>query len=78
MLARFRARGDARGRAACAGRGPRGDVAPCGPLCVSGSIVRRVAAIDTVGRRPGRGSMRPGRACPENGWISLFLQMVLQ
>ena len=25
MLARFRARGDARGRAACAGRGPQGD-----------------------------------------------------
>lgn len=31
MLARFRARGDARRRAACAGRGPRGD-RPCGPL----------------------------------------------
>ena len=26
MLARFRARGDVRRRAACAGRGPRGDV----------------------------------------------------
>ena len=25
MLARFRARGDVRGRAACAGRGPQGD-----------------------------------------------------
>ena len=59
------------------GEARRGDV-PCGPFCVSGSIVRRVAAIDTVGRRPGRGSMRSGRACPENGWISLFLQMVLQ
>ena len=78
MLARFRARGDARGRAACAGRGPQGDAAPCGPFCVSGSIVSRVAAIDAAGRRSGRRSMRPGRACRENGWISLFLQMVLQ
>ena len=30
MLARFRARGDARGRAACAGRGPQGGCCPCG------------------------------------------------
>ena len=30
MLARFRARGDVRRRAACAGRGPQGDVAPAG------------------------------------------------
>ena len=36
MLARFRARGDVRRRAACAGRGPRGDVAPAGPFCVMG------------------------------------------
>ena len=36
MLARFRARGDARRRAACAGRGPQGDVAPAGPFCVMG------------------------------------------
>lgn len=32
MLARFRARGDVRRRAACAGRGPQGDAAPCGPF----------------------------------------------
>ena len=32
MLARFRARGDARRRAACAGRGPQGGCCPCGPL----------------------------------------------
>ena len=30
MLARFRARGDVRGRAACAGRGPQGDIPPAG------------------------------------------------
>lgn len=30
MLARLRARGDVRRRAACAGRGPQGDVAPAG------------------------------------------------
>ena len=30
MLARFRARGDVRRRAACAGRGPQGDVALAG------------------------------------------------
>lgn len=34
MLARLRARGDARRRAAYAGRGPQGDVAPAGPFCV--------------------------------------------
>ena len=33
MLARSRARGDARRRAACAGRGPQGDVAPAGLSC---------------------------------------------
>lgn len=38
MLARFRARGDARGRAACAGRGPQGDVAPAGLSRVSWSF----------------------------------------
>ena len=32
MLARFRARGDVRRRAAFAGRGPQGDAAPCGPF----------------------------------------------
>lgn len=32
MLARFRARGDVRRRAACAGRGPQGGCCPCGPL----------------------------------------------
>lgn len=35
MLARFRARGDARGRAACAGRGPQGG-SPAGLFCVMG------------------------------------------
>ena len=37
MLARFRARGDVRRRAACAGRGPQGDV-PLRAFCVSWSF----------------------------------------
>ena len=43
-----------------------------------GEHCRRVAAIDAAGRRPCRRSLRPGRARRENGWISLFMQMVLQ
>ena len=45
MLARFRARGDARGRAACAGRGPQGDVAPCGPFLRSAKVAESPAAL---------------------------------
>ena len=57
-----------------AGRGPRGD-RPCGPFLRFGPGPRG-AAIDAAGRRLGRRSMRPGRACRENGWIALSLQMV--
>ena len=51
MLARFRARGDARGRAACAGRGPQGDVAPCGPLRVPGPDRVRALRLRGAKRR---------------------------
>ena len=82
MLARFRARGDARRRAGSAPHAPGGArggmLPPAGLFCVLDGIARRVAATDAAGRRPCRRSMRPGRACRENGWISLFLQMVLQ
>ena len=44
MLARFRARGDARRRAACAGRGPQGDV-PCGPFLRSAKVAESPAAL---------------------------------
>ena len=54
MLARLRARGDARRRAACAGRGPQG-MSPCGPLRVPGS--------DRVGGLCLRGAKR--RASPK-------------
>ena len=53
MLARFRARGDARRRAACAGRGPQGDVAPCGPFCVLGLFLalRGLGMVHGLGPR---------------------------
>ena len=38
MLARLRARGDVRRRAACAGRGPQGDVAPAGLSAFRGAL----------------------------------------
>ena len=38
MLARFRARGDVRRRAACAGRGPQGDVALRAFLRIGGRL----------------------------------------
>ena len=43
MLARFRARGDVRGRAACAGRGPQGDVVLAGFLRFGEVAASRVA-----------------------------------
>ena len=55
MLARLRARGDARRRAACAERGPQGE-SPCGPL--------RVPGPDRVGVLRLRGAKR--RASPKD------------
>ena len=79
MLARLRARGDARRRAGSAGRGPQGDVAPCGPFAfcsgrgIAGACARRSGA---GARRAGARCVRGVRAETMNEWISLFLQMV--
>lgn len=53
MLARFRARGDARGRAACAGRGPQGDVALAGLFAYWGCSLRCGASAWFTGSAPG-------------------------
>ena len=44
MLARLRARGDARRRAGSAGRGPQGDVAPAGLLRLAAVAASRAPA----------------------------------
>ena len=76
MLARFRARGDARGRAACAGRGPQGNIplraSPCsGPGPRRGPAPsRRQAPRIAEGPSPHRlGSRRraPALAGPFDG-----------
>lgn len=64
MLARFRARGDARGRAACAGRGPQGMLplrafsAFCEGRGVAGSVASSAGAF-----------LRCGVPC----WAGLFM-----
>lgn len=70
MLARFRARGDVRRRAAFAGRGPQGDVAPCGPFLRFG-VLPCVAGPPTSAFHGQR--LRPflcsGRVLPKGAWL---------
>ena len=54
-------------RTACAGRGPQGDVAPCGPLCISGEVAASRAALRaTAARFRAAGSGRGSRAGTED------------
>ena len=61
-------------RAPHAPGGARGGMSPCGPLRVSGTGPR-VAALDAVGRRPGRRSRRraTGETRPARGFVSRVL-----
>ena len=49
------------------GRGPQGDVAPCGPLCISGEVAASRAALRaTAARFRAAGSGRGSRAGTED------------
>ena len=63
MLARLRARGDVRRRAACAARGPRGDLPPAGLFCVSCSFsflgLLAIVLVGLIRRRARSGNLPP-------------------
>ena len=69
MLARFRARGDARGRAACAGRGPQGRLPLRAFSAFWGSSLRCGASYFCVHEQRLRPFLCSGRVLPKGAWL---------
>ena len=69
MLARFRARGDARRRAACAGRGPQGRFPLRAFFAFWGSSLRCGASCFCVHGQRLRPFLCSGRVLPKGAWL---------